>query len=94
MDEKIELKIIVFFTVGYLSLFTLLAIINQNYEFLYYTVIISGLIFLIAFCHKKIHLNIYLLWGLTILGALHILGGNIYIFTTRVNLNSIGTTGQ
>ncbi|MFC2135778.1 DUF2238 domain-containing protein [Bacteroidota bacterium] len=72
------------FTIGYLFTFTLLAIFKKNYEFLYYTIILSILIFIIVLYHKKIHLTKHILLGLTILGAMHIFGGNIHFFGTRL----------
>ncbi len=84
MQEKTELKLIFWFTMCYLIIFTILAIINKNYEFLFYTLIISALIFVIVLYHKKIHLTKNIILGLTIFGALHIFGGNIYILGTRL----------
>ena len=72
------------FTIAYLAIFTILAIINKNYEFLYYTIILSALIFIIVLYHKKIHLSKTILFGLTVLGAMHIFGGNIHILGTRL----------
>ena len=84
MQEKTELKLMLWFTIGYLAIFTILALINKNYEFLYYTFILSALIFIIVLYHKKIHLTKTILLGLTILGAMHIFGGNIHILGTRL----------
>ena len=44
----------------------------------------SILIFIIVLYHKKAHLTYHILIGLTIGGALHIFGGNIYLGTTRL----------
>lgn len=84
MKEKTELKLMLWFTIIYLSIFTILAIFKKNYEFLYYTIFMSALIFIIVLYHKKVHLTKYILLGLTILGALHIFGGNIHILGTRL----------
>ncbi len=84
MKEKTELKLMLYFTISYLILFTILAIIKSNYEFLYYTFIMSAIILLIVFHYKKAHLTKHILLGLTILGAMHIFGGNTYIFGTRL----------
>lgn len=84
IQEKTELKLMLWFTISYLAIFTILAIINENYEFLYYTFILSALIFIIVLYHKKIHLTKTILLGLTILGAMHIFGGNIHILGTRL----------
>ena len=84
MKEKTELKLMLWFTIFYLAIFTVLAIINKNYEFLYYTFILSVLIFIIVLYYKKIHLTKYILAGLTILGMMHIFGGNIHILGVRL----------
>jgi hypothetical protein len=84
MQDKAVLKLMLWFTIGYLAIFTILAIINKNYEFLYYTFILSALILIIVLYHKKIHLSKSILFGLTILGVMHIFGGNIHILGTRL----------
>lgn len=84
MQEKTELKLMLWFTISYLTLFTILAIIKKNYEFLYYTFIMSALILIIVFYHKKIHLTKHIIFGLTVLGTMHIFGGNIHILGTRL----------
>lgn len=84
ISEKTELKIMLFFTIYYLLLFTILAIIKHNYEFLFYTFFMSIMIIMVVLYHKKIHLSFYLMVGLTLMGALHIYGGNIYINSIRL----------
>ena len=84
MQEKTELKIMFWFTIIYLTIFTLLAIFKKNYEFLYYTFVLSALILIIILYHKKLHLTNHIIAGLIILGILHILGGNIHILNTRL----------
>ena len=84
MKEQKEMKLLLYFTIAYLILFTVLSLIKGNLEFLYYTVIVAALIFIIAYYHKKIHLPKTILIGLSILGALHMLGGTLTIATTRL----------
>ncbi len=84
MQEKTKLKLMFWFTIVYLAIFTTLAIINKNYEFLYYQFILSAIIFVIILYHKKLHLTTHVLLGLTMLGAMHIFGGNINILGTRL----------
>lgn len=79
-----KLKAMLFFTIGYLIIFTVTAIINRNYEFLYYTIIMSILIAITILYHKKFHLSTGVIAGLTLVGAMHIFGGNIYIGNTRL----------
>ena len=84
MKEKTELRLMFWFTIFNLTLFTILSIIKHNYEFLYYTLILSVLILIIVLYHKKIHLTKQILLGLTILGILHLFGGNFYLLGTRL----------
>ena len=78
MKEKIELRLMFWFTIINLTIFTILSVIKQNYEFLYYTFILSVLILIIVLYHKKIHLTKHILLGLTILGAMHLFGTRLY----------------
>lgn len=84
MKEGTELRLMFWFTLGYVILFTILAIIKKNYEFLYYTAVMSVLIFIIVLYYKKIHLTKTILLGLTILGVMHVCGGNIHISGIRL----------
>ena len=73
-----------YFTLAYLIFFTVFSIVKGNYEFLYYTIILSALIIILALYHKKFHLSKSIILGLTILGAMHVFGGNIHIAGTRL----------
>jgi len=84
MNEKKESKLILIFTVTYLILFTLLAIARKNYEFLFYTIILSSLIILIVLYCKKLHLTYIILGGLSVVGFMHLAGGTIDIFGIRL----------
>lgn len=84
MKEETELNLMLLFTIGYLSFFTILALLNNNYEFLYYTIVMVIIIFIIILYHKKIHLPVWVMSGLAIVGALHIFGGNIHIKGIRL----------
>ncbi|MDD2807388.1 MAG: hypothetical protein PHW95_02630 [Patescibacteria group bacterium] len=67
------------FTVVYLAAFTFNSIINANYEFLYYTFLISFIIYLIFTIHQKLHLAFFILINLSLMGFFHLLGGNFYL---------------
>ena len=84
MDDKLELKIMFWFTACYITIFTFISLIKRNYEFLFYTFIISILLFIIIKYYRKVKLTRYILLGLTILGALHIFGGNVFFVGTRL----------
>jgi len=42
------------------------------------------LILIVGLYHKKLHLSKTLLFGLTLLGLMHILGGNVHLFGVRL----------
>ncbi|MBD3355479.1 DUF2238 domain-containing protein [Candidatus Woesearchaeota archaeon] len=84
IDEKVKLKLMLYFTLLYLLVFTAISLFNKNYEFLYYTLVMSLLLFLVVLYHKKLHLTTAIIFGLTVVGAMHIFGGNIHIFGTRL----------
>ena len=56
----------------------------DNYEFLYYTGLMSFLIILTAIYYKKLNLTKPILLGLTALGFIHVLAGNLYLGETRL----------
>lgn len=84
MKEKAELKAIFYFTVFYLIFFTILSVVKGNYEFLYYAFVMGILIFIAVAYYKKMHLSKSILIGATILGIMHMLGGTVYVFSTRL----------
>lgn len=84
MNENTKIRLTFWFTLLYVSFFSIFAILRGNYEFIFYTVIMSVLIFIIIRIYKKLHLTSYILGGLALLGILHVLGGNVHIFDTRL----------
>lgn len=84
MEEKTKLKVLFYFTISYLIFFAIMSVIKENYEFLFYSSIIAVLISIVVLYHKQMRLTYYVLFGLAMLGVLHISGGNITIFGTRL----------
>lgn len=80
MDFLVKKKnyLILIFTVVYLLVFTLNALFYANFEFLYYTVLLAVLIYVVIIVNKRLHLGFFILINLSILGFLHLLGGNLY----------------
>ncbi len=68
----------------YLALFSIIAVVQKNYEFLYYTGIMTVFIVIILVYYQQLHLPVSLIICLTILGAMHILGGNVYINSIKL----------
>jgi uncharacterized membrane protein YjdF len=84
MDEKTVVSVMFWFTVTYLTLFSIISSIEGNYEFLYYTCVIAVFMFVILFYYHQLHLTKTIIFSLTLLGVLHIAGGNIHIAGTRL----------
>ena len=76
--------LILIFTFAYLVSFTVNAVVWTNFEFLYYTVLMVALIFLVVVLNKALHLGFFILFNLSILGFLHLLGGNLYLGGVRL----------
>jgi uncharacterized membrane protein YjdF len=58
-----------------LPIFIVLFIIQQNFEFIGYVVIVLLLFFLLLFSNRYVKYPAYVMWGLYIWGVLHMLGG-------------------
>ena len=84
MKEEFKLKIISIFTALYLVIFAITTFLDKNYEFLYYIIIMGIFIAIVVCYHKKFHLTLHIIVGLSILGFMHIAGGVFYPFGTRL----------
>ena len=83
-DFKRKDLVVVIFTLFYLVFFTFYAVIKSNYEFIFYSLILLLLFELGIYIHKKIQLPAFIVIGLSLLGFMHILGGNIFIDGARL----------
>lgn len=70
--------LILVFTIVYLTAFTMNSIVYSNFEFLYYTIALSVLIYVTIYLHQKLHLGFFILFNLSLMGFLHLLGGNFH----------------
>lgn len=77
MDKEKELKLILIFTCVYLIFFILLAIVRKNYEFVFYIAVICLLTIIIILHHKELHLKPTIVYGLSVIGLMHLAGGNL-----------------
>lgn len=75
MRVQTKFKLVLLFTVFYLGIFTVLSLINGDYEFLIYSVVVSFIILFVTKHYHKLHLPLHLLGALSLLGVLHFLGG-------------------
>jgi len=76
--------LILLFTVVYVMAFAVNAYVNHNIEFIYYTILLIGLIYIIVLIHQHLRLGFFIIVNLSLLGFFHLLGGNYYIGTTRL----------
>lgn len=81
--EKTE-KFVVYFTFVYITVFSINGLIRGNVEFIYYTAVMLLSIAIILFINKHFHFYPVVLMSLSLLGLLHLLGGNAYIGEIRL----------
>ena len=72
-------RALVIFTMGYIAVASISALVNQNREFVIYIVVMAVLIVAIVAVHRRCNLSRALLWCLTIWGLLHMAGGLVPI---------------
>lgn len=75
---------ILIFTFAYLTLFTASAIYENNFEFLFYTGIMLVLIWLAIDVYHRVKLEKWIIGSLSLLGLLHLAGGNLFYRGTRL----------
>lgn len=81
--QKFE-KFIVYFTLVYVTIFAINALVSGNSEFIYYTAMMILTISVILFIHRRMHFYPIILLSLSILGLFHLLGGNYYVYGIRL----------
>ena len=79
MDKKKVHMIIFAINITYLLIFMIIFPLKNDFEFLLYNVFVAIMTFLIYFLHRRLNFSTGLLCGLTLLGILHELGGNVFI---------------
>ncbi len=72
------------FTLFYLILFTIIAMFRNNYEFIFYSIVLSILIVVVIHIHNRFYLPVLVMIGLSIGGLLHFMGGSIVLDGTRL----------
>tara|TARA_Y100000034_G_scaffold130215_1_gene188084 strand:+ start:6171 stop:6740 length:570 start_codon:yes stop_codon:yes gene_type:complete len=84
MLKKAQLPVAVV-TAIYMTFFTFFYILRQNYEFLVHIVVLLLVATLILYTNKKVnYYPVWLLWGLSLWGLLHMSGGAFYFGETRL----------
>lgn len=63
----------------YIPAFTLIALRDLNFEFLLYVGVVLVVGALVVWKQRKVRFDLTILWGLTLWGLLHMVGGNIQV---------------
>lgn len=71
--------LLVLFVGAYMTAAMVLAVLHWNYEFIYYGVVMLGLIAAVVYLDRRVALPAPVLWGLGVWGFLHMLGGTMPI---------------
>lgn len=77
-------RFVIGFMFAYTAVFSVYAVLNRNFEFVYYTIL---MILLVLYIYKKQHalwLSNNIVWGLAIIGLMHIIGGGFTFGGTRI----------
>jgi len=82
-DYKIPLRIL-YFNIIYVIIFAIYYLFQKNYEFMIYIAVLAFFIALMTILHKRYNFSNRVLIGITIWGLLHMLGGSVYVFNTRL----------
>lgn len=81
---KITVRGVYWFTIIYIIVFSVISWLNSNYEFIYYTFVLLIQVNIGLYLHHKLLFPWYILIGLSLMGLMHILGGNIHLEGTRL----------
>lgn len=84
MRHVTKLRLMLWFTIIYMTFFTIVSLIDKNYEFLYYTIVMSLIILILIRYKEHISFTSGITFGLTVVATLHIFGGNIHIGSIRL----------
>jgi len=74
-----ELRRVMAFTCAYLLIAFFFAFQRQNWEFVYYIAVVVLLGIAVFAVHRKAHLGPGVLWGLSLWGLLHMIGGLVSV---------------
>ncbi|MBW2963469.1 DUF2238 domain-containing protein [Candidatus Woesearchaeota archaeon] len=76
-NKKKEKTIISIIFLIFSLAFLIISVLNHNYEYIYYNLLMLVGFFILLFFYEKIHLKTPLLIGLIVLTFLHLAGGNL-----------------
>ena len=76
--------LILIFTLSYVAAFSVNAFFHRNLEFIYYTLLMVSLIYLALILHRSLHYDFTIMFGFSVLGFIHLAGGNVYLGEMRL----------
>ena len=77
MNLTKQQRALVVFTLLYLVGFAIYYLRIENYEFLWYVAVVGFFLALIVFTLPRTHFDALIMWGLSLWGLLHMMGGGI-----------------
>ena len=77
-------NLILIFSAVYTLTFTVTAFYQGNFEFVYYTVLMAALIYIVFVLDQKFQLGPFIVMNLSLLGFLHLAGGNYTLHGVRL----------
>ncbi|MFH1174387.1 MAG: DUF2238 domain-containing protein [archaeon] len=84
MTEDEKKMLVLYGAALYIIVFTFIEFLQHNTEFLFYTFIMGALILLLMRNNEKLHLNVFSVMSLVLIGAMHILAGNLHVYGQRL----------
>lgn len=69
------MRLVSAFTFGYLAIATAFAFRHQNWEFVFYIIVVLVLAAFVAYLHRRVNLSTGVMWCLSIWGLAHMAGG-------------------
>lgn len=77
-------RIPIAFTFAYITLFSIGFMHGGNYEFALYTIVMFVALALVAFTLRHVDIPAWMLWGLSLMGMLHMAGGGVHVNGERL----------
>ena len=76
--------LVFYFTLFYILFFITYALLQSNFEFVFYALTLFVLLNLGIYVHQRVQLPEFIVIGLSLFGFLHIVGGNLHIHGVRL----------
>ncbi len=84
MNDKTKYKLLLYFSLIYILFYSIYTFLKKDYEFLFSSLLLLTIIFILCVFRKRINLTPIVGLGMVIVGIIHTLGGQMYINNTRL----------